>query len=110
MPALIKLYITQVAIGFALAAVFVAGLLWFDVAGLWHLVSNDSAGILAVAMLWVSNGIVFAGVQFAIRVMRMAEDDDDTPRGPRLQNRLREPVLVPVRAQSRRDRQLNRRR
>ncbi|WP_238365236.1 hypothetical protein [Mesobacterium pallidum] len=110
MPALIKLYVTQVAIGFGISAVFVAGLLWFDVAGLWHLVSHDPAGILAVVMLWVSNGIVFAGVQFAISVMRMAEEDDDMPRGPGLPVRLREPVLVPVRAESRRDRQLHRRR
>ena len=40
MPELIKLYIRNVAIGFCLAAVFVAMLLWFDVQGLWHLVSH----------------------------------------------------------------------
>ena len=80
MPKLISLYIRQVAIGFAIAALFVAAMLWFDVAGLRHLVLADKAGGLAVAMLWVSNGIVFAGVQFGIRVMMMAEDRP-TPRG-----------------------------
>lgn len=100
MPALIKLYITHVAIGFAIAAVFVAGLLWFDIAGLWRLVSTDPAGIVAVLMLWVSNGIVFAGVQFAIRVMWMAEDEGDGPRGPRLPQRFDEPALVRVPAKA----------
>ena len=82
MPKLISLYIRQVLIGFAIAAVFVAMLLWFDVAGLWGLISNDPSGLIAVTMLWISNGIVFAGVQFAIRIMMMAEKRSD-PRGGR---------------------------
>lgn len=77
MPKLIKLYITQVAIGFGIAGVFVAMLMWFNIANLWHLVSHTSDGPLAVLILWVANGIVFAGVQFAIAVMRMKDDDDD---------------------------------
>jgi hypothetical protein len=80
MPNLIRLYITQVAIGFVVSAAFVAMLLWFNVANLWHLVTHDPAGPLAVLLLWVFNGIVFSGVQFGISVMRMAEPDD-TPSG-----------------------------
>lgn len=101
MPRLIRMYITQVAIGFGLSAVFVAGLLWGNVANLWHLVSNDSAGILAVAMLWIFNGIVFASVQFAIAVMRL-QDRDIGGRGPRLRNL--EPV--PVRQEATRKRKI----
>lgn len=81
MPKLIRLYITQVAIGFGIAAAFVALLLWFNVANLWHLVTHTEQGLLAVVILWVANGIVFAGVQFGIAVMRMQDDDDDEPRG-----------------------------
>lgn len=95
MPKLISLYIRQVAIGFAIAALFVATLLWFDVAGLRHLVTADKAGWLAVAMLWISNGIVFAGVQFGIRVMMMA-DRRETPRGG-LRQRIDLSRPVPVR-------------
>ncbi|MCW1956572.1 hypothetical protein [uncultured Lentibacter sp.] len=97
MPKLIKLYIVNVAIGFALAGVFVGMLLWFNIANLWHLVSTSDKGLLAVVVLWVSNGVIFAGVQFGIAVMRMKDDDDDEPRGG---NRapshvhLAEPVLV----------------
>lgn len=99
MPKLIKLYIVNVAIGFALAGVFVGMLLWFDIANLWHLISTSDKGWLALLVLWVSNGIIFAGVQFGIAVMRLKDDDDDEPRGgnraPSLEH-LAEPVLVRV--------------
>lgn len=98
MPKLIELYIRQVIIGFIIAAVFVAGLLWFNVGGLWHLVSNDSAGMIAVAMLWVSNGIVFAGVQFAIRVMMMAEDAPRRGGGRPIRVDMSRPIRVQAEA------------
>ncbi len=81
MPKLIRLYITQVLVGFAIAAVFVAGLLALNVAHLWDLVRNNDAGLMAVFLLWFMNGIVFAGVQFAWKVMSMAESDDGPRRG-----------------------------
>lgn len=99
MPKLIAMYIKNVLIGFGIAAVFVAMLLWFNVANLWHLVSTSDKGLLAVVILWFANGIVFAGVQFAIAVMNMKDDDDDEPRGGHRQRvMLREPVVIPVRA------------
>lgn len=99
MPKLIRLYITQVAIGFGIAGLFVGMLLWFNVANLWHLVSHSDKGFLAVLILWVANGIVFAGVQFAIAVMRMKDDDDDEPRGGHRQRVMqREYAVIPVRA------------
>ncbi len=92
MPKLVRLYIQSVALGFLISAVFTAGLLWLDVAGLGHLVMASSIGWIAVAMLVVFNGIVFSAVQFAFRVMGMAETDE----GPRGGRGVREPVLVPV--------------
>jgi len=97
MPKLIRLYITQVAIGFGIAAAFVAMLLWFNVANLWHLVTHTEQGLLAVVILWVANGVVFAGVQFGIAVMRMQDDDDDDPRGgDRQQIMHHDYVAIPV--------------
>lgn len=79
MPKLIRLYVTHVLIGFALSALFTGLLLWLNVANLWSLVSRSDMGLVAVGMLWFTNGIVFAGVQFGWAVMNMAE----TPKGPR---------------------------
>ena len=97
MPKLIRLYITHCAIGFGIAAVFVGMLMWFNVANLWHLISGSDKGWLALLVLWLSNGVVFAGVQFGIAVMRMKDDDDDEPRGGRRQRVAPQPRMIPVR-------------
>lgn len=79
MPKLIKLYIVNVAIGFGLSVAFLGLLLWQDVAGLRHLILGSDMGYLAAFMMIMMNGVVFAGVQFAIAVMLLAED----PEGPK---------------------------
>ncbi|MFM7443713.1 MAG: hypothetical protein ACKO2N_07340 [Tabrizicola sp.] len=100
MPKLVRLYVQSVAIGFAVSAAFTAGLMWMDVAGIGHLVMGSSIGWIAALMLVVFNGIVFSAVQFAFRVMGMAEDD----KGPRGGHGAREPVLIPVRVPARKRR------
>jgi len=74
MPRLVRIYIIDVITGFGLSALFTGLLLWLDVAHLWHLVTSVQGGWIAVLMLFVFNGIVFAGVQFGITVMGMAND------------------------------------
>ncbi|PVA11951.1 hypothetical protein DC366_03260 [Pelagivirga sediminicola] len=98
MPDLIRLYIKHCLIGFAIAAGFVAMLLYFDIANMWHLVSHSDKGWLAVLVLWLANGVVFAGVQFGIAVMNMKDDDDDEPRGGKRQH-VQRPTgqMIPVR-------------
>ena len=76
-PDLMRLYLRHCAIGFVLSAVFVALILWRDVAGLGSLVAGSDIGLLAVFLLWFFNGTVFGSVQFAIVIMSQAEDDDD---------------------------------
>ncbi|GGH29957.1 hypothetical protein SAMN05444007_105263 [Cribrihabitans marinus] len=95
MPKLIRLYITHVLIGFGVAALFIGGLLWLNVGNLWHLISTSDIGLMAVFVLWFANGIVFAGVQFALAVMGMAEKKDG-PRGGTPVARDPEPALVPA--------------
>lgn len=92
MPKLVRLYIQSVALGFVLSAAFTGALMWLDIAGIGHLVMGSDIGWVAAAMLVVFNGIVFSAVQFAVRVMGMAETDD----GPQGGRGVREPVLVPV--------------
>lgn len=100
MPKLIRFYIRHCTIGFAAAGVFVGMLLWFDIANLWHLISTSDRGWLALLILWLFNGVVFAGVQFGIAVMGLKDDDDDDgPGGGLRQHSLRhEHSTIPVRA------------
>jgi len=84
MPKLIRLYIVNVAIGFGLALAFVSAIVFFDVGGLWHLVTATEMGWLAFVMMVMFNGIVFGGVQFGYAVMSMAVPDDG-PKGGKKQ-------------------------
>ena len=102
MPKLIRLYIINCAIGFGIAAAFVAGLLARDVAHLRHLVFGSPMGWLAGLMLVLSNGVVFAGVQFAIAVMRMAEPEDGPRTGTKAPMMRHQPVRITATAPSRR--------
>ncbi|MGR3363015.1 MAG: hypothetical protein ACU0CY_02435 [Maritimibacter harenae] len=103
MPKLVSMYIRHVLIGFGLAGVFVGLLLWMNVGNLWHLVTHSDVGIMAVAMLFFGNAVVFSGVQFAIAIMRMG--DDAGPRGgKRRPVATRIPARVEAVAPTRRDR------
>ena len=99
MPRLVRLYIRQVLIGFALAAVFTGLLVWQDVAGLRHLILDTADGPLAAFLLVVFNGIVFSGVQFGIAIMRLAEPADSGGGG-----RAAEPVAQAIPVHDRRGR------
>lgn len=95
MPKLIRLYIQSVAIGFGLSAAFAAALVWLDVMGVGRLILGSDMGLVAAAMLVVFNGIIFAGVQFGIRISMLAEDEDG-PRGGLRQHAAPVPVRVTV--------------
>lgn len=106
MPTLVRFYIRHVLIGFAIAAAFVAALLWFNVANLTHLIFTSDIWAVALFMLWFFNGIVFAGVQFGIAVMAMAEKDPGSGPGGRAARAVPPvpvPVTVPARAPQRRN-------
>ncbi len=95
MPHLVRVYIRQVIAGFGLSAAFVALLLYLDVANLWHLVTHVDVGWIAVVMLWVFNGIVFAGVQFAL-ALPSGRDDEGGGKRDAIPADLAEAVLIPV--------------
>ena len=92
MPELVRLYIRSVFVGFSVSAVFTAALIWWYVAGIGHLIIGSDIGWIAAAMMVFFNGIVFAAVQFAFKIMAMADDND----GPKGGHGALEPVLVPV--------------
>lgn len=101
MPELVRLYIRNIALGFLLAVVFTALLIGLNVANLRHLTMNTSGGFLAIALLVIFNSLVFAGVQFAIAVMRMAQSDGG-PRGGRPARAMQKPHPVHAIATARR--------
>ncbi len=98
-PNLMRLYLCHCAIGFALSAVFVAMLLWRDVAGLGSLIAGSDVGALAVFLLWFFHGTIFGSVQFAIMIMLQSEDSDDDGDD---QRGMLIPIRMPVKTNSRR--------
>lgn len=107
MPKLVQVYIRQCLIGLALAVVFTAALIGFNVANLRHLVMTVGGGWIAVVMLVVFNTIVFAGAQFGMTIMRMAEDTTPPDGGTRARAKTSVPATglvarpVPVKAHHR---------
>lgn len=100
-PNLMLLFLRHCAVGFVLSAIFVALLLWRDVAGLGTLIAGSDVGLLAIFLLWFFHGTVFGSVQFALMVMLQADDDrndDDDHHGGRMI-----PIPIGSRASSRRD-------
>lgn len=96
MPKLVRLYITHVAIGFAISALFLCLVLTLNLFNLAHLILETPSGWIAGLMFFLSNGIVFAGVQFAIAVMNLAEDDTPPKGGLKLPLHLA-PAKAPAR-------------
>lgn len=89
MPRLVRLYILSVLIGIVLALVFTGLLVWLDVGGLRRLLLGSPSGWLGLGLLVFFNSIVFAGVQFGIAVMRLA-DPPEPGSGKRLNLRMRD--------------------
>lgn len=100
MPKLVRLYIINVAIGLCLSLAFVGLLMAFDIKGVRGLILGSSMGWVAFVMLVVVHWVLFAGAQFAIAVMRMAEPEDNTPRGGLRQHAQLIPVKVAVEAKT----------
>jgi hypothetical protein len=77
MPYLIRLYIRQCLLGLAIGIGFSAALAAFNVANIGYLVTHVEGGWLGFTLLAVFNGLVFAGVQFGITIMRMADENEE---------------------------------
>ncbi len=90
--------------GFGLSLGFVGALLYLNVGNLWHLISTSPVGWIALVMLVFFNGVVFAGVQFAITIMRMETEDDEPTGGKRVPIATNIPARVAVAAEAPRTR------
>ncbi len=96
MPELIRLLLRNAALGFAIAALFVALLLISDMGGVGTLVANSDMGLVAVFMLTFFVGLTFASAQMGFAVMSGDWKGDNEDRGRRRLVRV-ERKLLPVR-------------
>src|SRR3954471_19220049 len=78
MPVL-RFFALQVAIGFGIAAVFLATLLLADPGGIGSLLRAPDAGAWPALLIWLFTGLTFGAVQFAaaLGLAGMAEPGDD---------------------------------
>ena len=97
MPFLVRFLLRHAAIGIAVAAVFVALLVAFDVAHLASLFAHSPDGWLALGVLTVALGITFGSVQMGFAVMLM-DDEDGPPSGRRARLTRLVPKLARVTA------------
>ena len=74
MPEPVSFFIKHILIGFAVAGLFTAALIYFDFSGLRGMLMKEEMWLVAVLILWFANGSVFGALQVAYAVMAKAED------------------------------------
>ncbi|AHM04199.1 hypothetical protein roselon_01835 [Roseibacterium elongatum DSM 19469] len=106
MPDHIKFILRHAFVGFLLALAFVGGLLYLNVANLWHLVTHTAEGPIATVMLIVFCTITFGSAQIGYKIMMMGEenDDDDRSGGKRDAIPTLDAIAVPIPVESKRPR------
>ena len=83
---LFRLLAINLAVGAALAAVLVGGLLALNPGGLRHLIFADSSPGTALGLLLFGFVVTFGSTAMGTAIMAMGKreaEDDDVPRGPR---------------------------
>lgn len=94
LPVAVRFMILHGVIGFGLAAIFVAAILWADPGGVGTLILRHG-GLPVIALLWFFSGLTFGSVQIGTAVM-LQDGREEGPRGGR---RMRvPPMLLPARA------------
>lgn len=74
MPDIIRLFVRNGVIGFLVAGVFVALLIFLNVNGLRDTLAVEERQGLAVVVLWLGNGSVFAALQIAWAVLTLPKE------------------------------------
>ena len=84
MPQVARFMLLHGAIGFGIAAAFVALLVGTDTAGLGTLLCDAESHPLPALLLWFFCGLTFGSVQIGAAVMLLGEDDDEPQDGVRI--------------------------
>ncbi len=90
LPVAVRFMLLHGAIGFGIAAVFVALLMGTDMGGLGTLLRAADSHPFPALLLWFFCGLTFGSVQIGAAVM-LLDTDEDPPAGG-----TRTPILVPI--------------
>lgn len=83
MPRLIRFVLLHAAIGWLVAAIFVAALLHSDPGGIGTLLTRSQEGWGPLLLLWFFTGLTFGSAQLGAAVMLLGDDDADRGGGRR---------------------------
>lgn len=100
MPVAVRFMVLHGLVGFGVAALFVAAVLWSDPGGVGRLILREG-GIPVIALLWFFTGLTFGSVQIGAAVM-LRDGRDDAPRGGRREPVPPSAVPVPIAVRTRR--------
>ena len=73
--ALPRLFLNAVAIGLSVSAALIFALWQFNINGFRDTFAGASDSLLALVVIWVSNGLLFAAVQVGYAVHRIGDSD-----------------------------------
>ena len=94
----LRLFFVNWTLGILLGFAFAAGILIFDVGGLFSLIKRSEVVVPAVALLFGGFAITCGGVVCASAIMRLPREDEPPSGGMRLEA---EPVLARAPARGR---------
>jgi hypothetical protein len=99
-PVAVRFMVRHGLVGFGLAAIFVAAVLWADPGGVGGLILREG-GLPVIALLWFFTGLTFGSVQIGTAVM-LQDGRDGPPRGGRRARLPGPPLRVAATAPARR--------
>ena len=76
---LVRFVVANVLIGMGVGCAFAGMVLYFDIAGLWRLISHSSNPYPALALLFGSFMITFGSIVCGTAIMLLPKDDDPPP-------------------------------
>ncbi len=71
-----RLFLNSTAIGLLASAILVSALWLFNVNGFHDALAHSRDALLALVVIWLANGLLFAAVQVGYAVHRIGGDED----------------------------------
>jgi hypothetical protein len=78
----VRYLVKNAAIGFSMAVLFVAAMLYFNVGNLMALIVQSDVGLFAIVLMTLVIGFTFASLQMGFAVMFASDDIDKEISGP----------------------------